>query len=263
MPVQFNHIARTALSLTMDSPHATVRRFRPRFVPALAALVAIAVFVSAGEWQRGRMAQKAALRAQFDVASASAMAALPQDLGDGREWRYRAVFASGTFDAGRQILIDNKVQDGRVGYHVVTPLIMADGRALLVDRGWVEGGVSRRQLPAAPPPAGSVTVIGRVNIPAAYFELQRIAPSGVVWQNLDPARIAQATGMTVLPVVLEQTAPLSPDDRLVRTWPAPDFGIERHRIYMMQWYLFAATAAGLWLYFDVRRRRQKAMRPDG
>lgn len=260
MPVQFNHIACTAPSLTMDSPPG--RRFRPRFVPAFAALVAIALFVSAGEWQRGRMVQKAALRAQFDAASASATVEFPQDIGDGREWRFRPVLATGTFDAARQILIDNKVQDGRVGYHVVTPLILADGRALLVDRGWIEGGVSRSQLPAALPPAGGVTVIGRVNIPTTYIELQRAAPSGVVWQNLDPARVAQATGMTVLPVVLEQTAPLSGDDRLVRTWPAPDFGIERHRIYMMQWYLFAATAAGLWLYFEVRRRHRKAMRPD-
>jgi surfeit locus 1 family protein len=61
----------------------------------------------------------------------------------------------------------------------------------------------------------------------------------------------------VLPIVVEQTAPTSATDNLVRNWPAPDFGVEKHRIYMMQWYLFAATAAGLWMYFNLRRPRQK------
>ena len=46
----------------------------------------------------------------------------------------------------------------------------------------------------------------------------------------------------------EDPAPM-PDDGLLRDWPAPDFGIETHRIYMVQWYAFALLAAGLWLWF--------------
>jgi len=88
-------------------------------------------------------------------------------------------------------------------------------------------------------------------------ELKHDAPAGVVWQNLDPARFASITGVKVLPIVLEQTAALDAGDILVRTWPAPDFGIEKHRIYMVQWYLFAATAACLWLYFNLRPVRGK------
>jgi surfeit locus 1 family protein len=40
-----------------------------------------------------------------------------------------------------------------------------------------------------------------------------------------------------------------PDDGLLRDWPAPDFGVATHRIYMVQWYAFALLAAGLWLWF--------------
>jgi surfeit locus 1 family protein len=254
--VQCNQIDPALPDPTMDPSREPARRHRPRYLPTAAAIVAVALFLTAGEWQRGRMEQKAALRAQFDAASASAPAELPRYMGDGAAWRYRPVRATGTFDAAHQILIDNKVQDGRTGFHVVTPLALPDGRVLLVDRGWIAAGASRAQLPVAPPPGGSVTVTGRINTPtAAYVELQRGAPAGVLWQNLDPARVAQATGLAVLPVVLEQTTPLDASDALVRAWPEPDFGIERHRIYMMQWYLFAATAAGLWLVFNVRRRR--------
>jgi surfeit locus 1 family protein len=244
--------------MNMSQASSPARRFRPRLLPTLATVAAIALFVTAGRWQQGRMEQKLALRAQFDAASAAAPATLPADPRDWAAWRYRPVAADGTFDATRQILIDNKVENGRAGYHVVTPLVLADGRAVLVDRGWIAPGESRAKLPVATPPAGAVTVRGRVNLPTAnYVELTRDAPAGAVWENLDPARFATATGLSVLPIVLEQTAPIDAADKLVRNWPAPDFGIERHRIYMAQWYLFAATAAGLWLFFNLRRPRQE------
>jgi surfeit locus 1 family protein len=246
----------------MTAPDFSARRFRPRLLPTVATVAGIALFVTAGHWQQGRMEQKEALRAQFDAASARAPSALPAGAVDWDAWRYRPVVAEGTFDGARQILIDNKVEDGRAGYHVVTPLVLADGRAVLVDRGWIAAGETRAQLPHAMAPAGPIAVQGRVNTPAAhYVELAHAAPSGGVWQNLDPARFAAVTGLAVLPIVVEQTAPLigpaGAADTLVRNWPAPDFGIEKHRIYMMQWYLFAATAAGLWLFFNLRRPRKE------
>jgi surfeit locus 1 family protein len=244
--------------MNLSQASSPARRFRPRLLPTVATVAAIALFVTAGRWQQGRMEQKLALRAQFDAASAAAPATLPADPHDWSAWRYRPVAADGTFDATRQILIDNKVESGRAGYHVVTPLVLADGRAVLVDRGWIAPGGTRAKLPVATPPAGAVTVRGRVNLPTAnYVELTRDAPAGAVWENLDPARFATATGLSVLPIVLEQTAPIDAADKLVRNWPAPDFGIERHRIYMAQWYLFAATAAGLWLFFNLRRPRKE------
>ena len=111
----------------------------------------------------------------------------------------------------------------------------------------------RELLVEAPHTAGDVE-------DAPTVELTHDAPTGAVWQNLDLIRFATATGLDVLPIVLEQTAPIDATDKLVRNWPAPDFGIDRHRIYMAQWYLFAATAAGLWLYFNLRRTRKDGTR---
>ncbi len=225
-------------------------------LPTLATIVGVAVFVAAGNWQRGRMDEKARLRAQLDAANLAAAVALPRGVDDWSAWRFRQVVATGTFDAAHQILLDNKVHAGSVGYDVVTPLELADGRVVLVDRGFVPGGPTRTQLPQAPPAAGVVTVHGRIGVPAAgYFELGgRAAPQGPVWQHLDPGRFAAATGIGVLPVVVEATAPTGGDEALIRDWPAPDFGIERHWIYMLQWYAFAALAIVLWLWFWLRPR---------
>jgi len=228
------------------------RRFRPRLVPTLAAIAAVATCVAAGNWQRDRMHAKESLRRQYDAAATAAPVALAS-LPAAADWpslRYRPVAATGEYLGGRQIFIDNKVAAGRAGFHVVTPLSLADGRVVLVNRGWIAQKSSRATLPEVPPPPGVVTVQGRIAIPAAgYLELKPETASGPIRQNLDPARFAAATGLAVLPAVIEATAAPVPDDGLLRDWPAPDFGIETHRIYLVQWYAFALLAAALWFWF--------------
>ena len=222
-------------------------------LPTFAMLVAVAVFVAAGNWQRGRMAEKGRLRAQIDAAAQMPAMPLPAGIPDWTAWRYRPVTAAGKFEAAHQILIDNRVQAGVVGYDVVTPLDLQDGRVVLVNRGFVPGGSLRSELPSVPAPVGEVVVHGRIDIPVGgYFELGNTVASGAVWQHLDPRRYAEATGVPVLPLVIEATAPTGDDAALVRMWPAPDLGIERHQIYMVQWYAFAAMALGLWLWFAFR-----------
>ena len=202
------------------------------------------------------MLEKEALQDSIERASASASVALPATAEDWNAWRFRRVTASGEYDAAHQILIDNKVHAGQVGFDVVTPLRMTDGRTVLVDRGFVRMGPSRATLPQAPPPAGIVTVDGRVDVPPAnYFELgDRRAPSGPVWEHLDPARYAKATGIDVLPIVIDATHAGS-GEGLVRDFPLPDTGIDRHLSYMVQWYTFAAMAVGLWGWFTLIRPR--------
>ena len=254
----------TVRTLDAEPRHAEHgRRIRPRVLPTLAAIAVVAVCVAAGNWQKSRMHVKEVLRAQYAAAltvAPIALTSVPSDA-DWSSLRYRPVTAAGEYVAAKQMLIDNKVVAGRAGFHVVTPLALQDGRVVLVNRGWIALEASRARLPQAAPPAGGVTVRGRIALPAAgYLELRTDIASGPLKQNLDPARFAADTGLRVLPVVVEVTEPPVPDDGLVRLWPAPDFGVDTHRIYMMQWYAFALLAALLWAWFH----RPRAMRPaDG
>ena len=117
-------------------------------MPTVVTLLAVAVFVLAGNWQRGRMQQKLALGEQLAAATAAPVAPLPAGDVDWSAWRFRVVEARGRYDAGRQILVDNRVHAGRAGYHVVTPLVIEDGRAVLVNRGFVPAGPTRDVLPS-------------------------------------------------------------------------------------------------------------------
>jgi surfeit locus 1 family protein len=232
------------------------RRFAPTLWPTLGMLALVAVTVSLGNWQRHRAAEKQALAAQFQAAAASTAVTLTGEERDAAKLLYRTVRATGEFDAQHELLIDNKLHTGRPGYHVVAPLCFAAARrCVLVNRGWIAQGGTRSNLPTTPPPAGAVTVSGRASLPPRrYLELEPEDPRARLQQNLDIGRVAAATGLDLLPIVIEQSEPASPPDGLVRDWPPPDFDVDRHLSYMLQWYSFAALAIVLWLALNWRLR---------
>jgi cytochrome oxidase assembly protein ShyY1 len=250
-----------AVDLPAGAGAATDRhRRRPAWIPTVAALLTIAVCLTAANWQHRRMLEKEALQAEMSAAAAMPSVPLPASVANWSSWRFRAVTLTGEFDARHQILIDNAQHAGRVGFDVVTPFALTDGRTVLVDRGFVAGGASRSDLPAPPVPRGSTTIHGRLDIPTRrYVELgDHVAPSGPVWQHVDPQEFAQATGVRVLPILVKDMGPHA--DGLALDDAMPGTGIEKHISYMMQWYTFAALAGGLWVWFTARpwlRRRRR------
>src|SRR3954452_23351875 len=100
-----------------------VRAFAPRLLPTIAVLLAVALFVTAGNWQRARMQSKESLRAQHDAVAHLSPRDLP-DVRDDGNWtaqRFLPVLVRGRYAAVDQILIDNRIRSGRAGYEVVTP----------------------------------------------------------------------------------------------------------------------------------------------
>src|SRR5512132_939503 len=110
-------------------PLPSSRRASPARVGfAVLTAAAVALFVTAGNWQRERMLAKQELRERYDAASAAQPVPMPDPGADWTPLRYRQVVAHGEFDANLQILVDNRVHDGHVGYDVVAPLALDDGR---------------------------------------------------------------------------------------------------------------------------------------
>lgn len=168
--------------------------------------------------------------------------AVPTDL------TWRTVTAAGTYDAAHEFVIRGRTEPGgsSIGYFVVTPLTLADGRgSVLVNRGWVESGADATSYPAVPaPPAGQVTVTGRLRAD------ETTASSGIrdrgglpdrQFKLINSAKQAEDTGSTVLGGYLE----------LASSTPAADGGpvllgepnhsdIGPHMAYAVQWWLFAA-----------------------
>jgi surfeit locus 1 family protein len=104
-----------------------------------------------------------------------------------------------------------------------------------------------------PTPAGAQRVEGTAIAPGSVYELAAEQAPGRVWQNLELDRYAKWSGLALQPVVILQTSPA--DDGLAREWARPDVGVEKHRIYALQWYSFAALAGVLYVFFSFRRSR--------
>src|SRR5436190_1924957 len=108
------------------------RRRRPAWVPTIAAFATIALCLTAASWQHRRMLEKEALQQAISAAATAPAVPLPPAVTDWPRWRFRTVTLKGEFDARHQILIDNAQHAGRVGFGVVTPFVLDDGRKVLV-----------------------------------------------------------------------------------------------------------------------------------
>jgi cytochrome oxidase assembly protein ShyY1 len=115
---------------------------------------------------------------------------------------------------------------------------------VLVARGWLpRNAADVAKLPPYATPSGTVTVDGIVKTSVGHI-MQLGTPEpvrpGAIVQNIDPAQFAAASGLQVQPFFVEQAGPNA--DGLVRNWPAPSLGVEKHQGYAFQWYALAAMA---------------------
>jgi surfeit locus 1 family protein len=233
--------------------------FRASPVVSVAALAVIALTAALGHWQQRRAQEKLALARAYDERAALAVLALPASPLAPEALAWRRVSARGVYAAALSVFLDNKVQGGVAGYHVITPLKLAAGEYyVLVNRGWVAAGPRRDVLPAVPTPAGEQTVEGVAAVPSGRFIELAPDTDGPVRQNLVIERLASQLGVPLEPFVLEQTSPAA--DGLVRKRERPDAGIDRHRAYALQWYSLAALAALLYVVLNIRRTEPRAAR---
>lgn len=237
------------------------RRWRPRWLPLVAAVLGIALTASAGKWQLNRAGEKEQLQAAYDRGAADRPINLSARPVTVDEVRLRRVEATGEFVPQAMVLLDNRIQAGVAGYHVMMPLrIAGSSMHVLVNRGWVAAGADRSRLPEIRTPPSTITIAGVAVVPGRFLELAKADSSGVVWQNLTMERFIEHKGLAIQPIVIEQTSDL--DDGLVRSWPRPDFGIAKHYGYAVQWFSFCGLIVFLYGYFHVRSSRSKKNAAD-
>jgi surfeit locus 1 family protein len=230
-------------------------RFAPRLPSTLLTAAAVALFVSLGAWQLGRAGAKRALAADFAAGGpAVEWRQLPLDAP-----RYQRVTLRGRYDAAHQFLLDNMSHESVAGLQVLTPLVLDDGSAVIVNRGWVPWGPTRSRLPEVAVDGEKRTVVGRLDeLPKPGIWLK--APSAPGWPRLVQyprmEELAVDLGRELAPrqVLLDPAVP----DGYVRDWVVPGTPADRHLGYAVQWFAFAAVAAAIWLVLSVRKPGESA-----
>jgi surfeit locus 1 family protein len=229
----------------------------------LATLAGMALTARLGVWQLDRADQKQRLQAEIDQREALpplAAAELARDPAAAEAQVHRRIVLNGTWQARSTVFLDNRQMNARVGFFVLTPLVLDDGSAVLVQRGWRgRDFIDRERLAPVPTPEGVVQVPGRLaRAPARLYEFDGAA-SGPIRQNLDLEQFGRETGLALRPLTLLQTSSAT-DDGLARDWPRPAAGLQKHYGYAFQWFALCALIGGLHVWFRILRPRLRHQR---
>jgi cytochrome oxidase assembly protein ShyY1 len=231
----------------------------PRWIGlGLLMAAAASVMVGLGLWQLDRYEHRSAVNARIDAAATAPPVPLADNLA-----AWTRVTVTGRYDPGHEILARARTVNGRVGFEVITPLVLADGSAVLVDRGWLPPGTGgATTLPSVPStPGGEVTVVGRVHLPESRATAAESVEGRLMVRRVGPQRLAETMPYRVRPtyVTLEsQTPPADPAFVPI----SPDYqNAALNAAYVAQWWLFAALTLGGFGYLAVREKRTRTA-PD-
>lgn len=235
---------------------------------AVALLVAVTC-IALGIWQIARLHQKQ----QFNAAVRAGLAREPAPVGtllpdgvDPGTVRYRRAEATGTYDTGHGFVLYGRTQDSQAGNHLLTPLLLSDGGAILVDRGWVPLDVDEPGAPEAAPPSGEVDVEGVLfssdGDPPGALDVG--GPAEATFSRLDLGTIQAQLPYPIAPsyLLLQRQTPAQPGG-LPEPAPLPELSEGPHLSYAIQWFTFAVIAVAGFVVLALREGRDPRAADDG
>ena len=223
----------------------------------IATIIVMVICVKLGSWQYNKAQAKIALQQQLEQGLTTAPSSLPSQVDDVEAWRYKRVKFEGVYAQQYQILLDNKVNDNIVGYHVLTPLkVEGSVEYILVNRGWVEGNLNR-ELPVINTPEGKQIVEGDLFFPLTkFFTLEAPVVKSKewkkVWQHIDMQQYKEAAPFEIKPYVVRLDAK-SGGGGFSRHWPIPKDRVTVHLGYAYQWFGFALTSFVIYIVLNFKR----------
>lgn len=236
----------------------------PRWIVLGLLVVAVAsAFVRLGFWQLDRLETRQRFNQRFQARTAMPVedvtALFPTLPADAADAPYRRATATGRFDTANEVILQSRSYKGSSGHHVLTPLVVAPGRALLVERGWVPLVMDEPPIAEAAPPA-EVTVSGVLFPSQTRGRFGPVEPEGPsrLRRRVDIPRLQEQLPYTVYPVYLQllDQRPPQPGEfpKLVTDLPKPDEG--SHRSYAIQWFSFATMAVISYVALAYRTSRR-------
>ncbi|HKT02010.1 MAG TPA: SURF1 family protein [Rugosimonospora sp.] len=208
-------------------------------------VLAAAVMVGLGCWQLSRYHQRATVNAHIDAASRAAPVPLDRVLDAGQpapaSAAWTRVSVTGRYDVAHQILARDRTVDSGVGFEVLTPMVLGDGSAVLVDRGWLPPAPDSVTAPARIPavPDGTVTVSGRLHLPESRADRPIQVDGGTQVRRISPVLLAGTLPYRLYDgyVLLDSGAPGG--DPSFSAIPADHQNALMNAGYVVQWWAFA------------------------
>ncbi|CAN5839258.1 SURF1 family protein [soil metagenome] len=236
---------------------------------AVVAVVVAVVCARLGMWQLHRLedrrADNAIVEANRDVPPVSVTQLVPVGRSPVDEQEWRRVSVRGRYDPADQLLVRYQSRGSLRGVHVVAPMVLADGSAVLVDRGFLEsfaGTPDSADVPA--PPAGTVTVTGWLRVDSDA-PAEAVDPSDGAVRAVAAPALADAVDAPLRGGWVQALSESPPGESGLLAPEPPETDIGPHLFYALQWFLFGLLAllAYGWFAYDEahphRRRRRSAV----
>ena len=220
--------------------------------PVVLGLAGIAILLSLGFWQLGRLDRKQAILAGIEAKIIAAPVALSTlGLPDPERDRYLPVTTAG-HTTGQELLVLSGSQEQGPGYEIITAFQTTEGRRILLDRGLV-GEAAKGQ---ARPPV-TLAVIGNLAWPN---ESDSYTPPPDQASNLWFARDVEAMAKSLkTDPVLVVIRSAEGDSQGILPVPVDTAGIPNdHLSYAITWFSLAAVWAGMTGYLLWRIRQKTA-----
>nr|WP_315483571.1 SURF1 family protein [uncultured Undibacterium sp.] len=231
-----------------------------RILPLLATAILCAIGISLGNWQTRRAEEKEAIAALMQEQLRRAPVVLSTAQEFSQLQAFQKVKLRGHFVRDWPLYLDNRPLYGVAGFYVLMPFkIQGSEQAVLVARGWLQRNpVERTKIPTLLTEQGIIEIEGVVRDQldrTMQLGKQEILKSASIVQSVPFDELRKQTGLLIVDKVLEQTS--NAGDGLIRDWPKPSAGSDKHRAYAFQWYGLALMAAIFFVVTGIRRGKNR------
>jgi cytochrome oxidase assembly protein ShyY1 len=228
---------------------------------ALVWLLLIPAFIGLGYWQRtlwkDRADSQGLVYAKLDAKPAALDTIDPVGHFVTQDQQWMAVTVTGHYDTAHQFAVRNRSQNENAGWYVVTPLVLPDGSAVLVNQGWIatsNSDIPSTTMPALPPvPGGTVTVTGWLQ-PDETTADTRITDDTAKLPTGEIALITKTDLQSRVPetlhdgsIQLNTSSPANTSAAAAQPVPEPSYDNTMYIAYMVQWWVFAVVMPVTWL----------------
>lgn len=220
--------------------------FRPKWIAFhLLCIFGVVLMVYLSLWQFRRLDERNSFNSEVRERSTLAVVDLSGlDVSDPFSVEWRPAGVKGTYLADEQILILNRSQGGMAGMNVVTPLLLEDGRAVMVNRGFIP-------LNSTPPPApdGVIKVVGTLRTTEERSTGQATEAKGDLAEffRLDIERLQQQIEPELLPVALVAEVSEPSENSMLMPVSSPELSSGTHLSYAIQWLIFSMAVIVGWV----------------
>lgn len=221
--------------------------------------------VRLGIWQLDRLEQRRAFNAHVEAMWEAPSLALTGEEAGLDEMEYRAATVEGTYDFENQIALRNQYWNDQYGYHLITPLVLPDGSAVLVDRGWIpaEGNDTpddwRKYDVSAAQTVSGIIRLGQEKPDVGGRPDPTLEPGQTrmdIWNNVNIVRLDDQMPYDLVVVYLQldlvegDTTPPVPYQPEIEISEGPHLG------YAGQWFTFATLLFFGYPFFIKRKEKQ-------